>query len=87
VDPIALDIPTYFEIIKHPMDLGTVRSKLISGSYKDINAFAADVRLTFDNAMLFNPVGHWVHEMAKNLKSFFESNFQEHLSRTGKKQS
>jgi len=75
---------------------------MCAGSYKDINAFAADVRLTFgsqvafivvaltsvaDNAMLFNPVGHWVHEMAKNLKSFFESNFQEHLSRTGKKQS
>ena len=28
VDPVALNIPDYFRIIKHPMDLGTVRSKV-----------------------------------------------------------
>lgn len=25
VDPLALNIPDYFDIIKHPMDLGTIK--------------------------------------------------------------
>ena len=30
VDPVAQGIPDYFSVIKHPMDLGTVRAKLQS---------------------------------------------------------
>ena len=33
VDPVALQIPTYFDIIKHPMDLGTILHKLARGAY------------------------------------------------------
>jgi hypothetical protein len=28
VDPVALNIPDYFEIVKRPMDFGLIRSKL-----------------------------------------------------------
>lgn len=32
VDPDALGLPDYFEIIKHPMDLGTIRKGLESST-------------------------------------------------------
>ena len=32
VDPVALHIPDYFDIIKNPMDLGTIYSRLLSGA-------------------------------------------------------
>uniref|UniRef100_A0A0A8XYB5 Gte102 n=1 Tax=Arundo donax TaxID=35708 RepID=A0A0A8XYB5_ARUDO len=76
VDVVKLQIPDYFDIIKHPMDLGTVRKKLDSGSYKSPSDFAADVRLTFNNAMTYNPRGHAVHDMAIQLNKMFENRWR-----------
>lgn len=72
VDVVALKIPDYYTVIKHPMDLGTVKTKLTSGKYVDPWAFTADVRLTFSNAMTYNPRGNDVHIMAETLSKFFE---------------
>jgi hypothetical protein len=35
VDPVALDLPDYFQVVRRPMDLGTVHSGLAQGAYKD----------------------------------------------------
>ncbi|GKU92456.1 hypothetical protein SLEP1_g6178 [Rubroshorea leprosula] len=72
VDPVALKIPDYFSIITNPMDLGTVKSKLDKNTYLSIEDFAADIRLTFANAMLYNPPGNKVHQIAKELSDQFE---------------
>lgn len=72
VDVVKLNIPDYFTVIKHPMDLGTVKSKITAGEYTHPLDFAADVRLTFSNAMTYNPPGNDVHTMAKTLSKFFE---------------
>ncbi|XP_011024071.1 PREDICTED: transcription factor GTE8 isoform X3 [Populus euphratica] len=72
VDVVKLNIPDYFTIIKHPMDLGTVKSKIVSGEYFSPLGFAADVRLTFSNAMKYNPPGNDVHSMAETLSKYFE---------------
>ncbi|CAL5327404.1 unnamed protein product [Camellia sinensis] len=72
VDVVKLNIPDYFNVIKHPMDLGTVKSKLLSGEYSSLLGFAADVRLTFSNAMTYNPPGNHVHFMAETLSKYFE---------------
>ncbi|XP_011652479.1 transcription factor GTE10 isoform X1 [Cucumis sativus] len=72
VDVVKLNIPDYFTVIKHPMDLGTVKSKLTAGEYTHPLDFAADVRLTFSNAMTYNPPANDVHTMAKTLSKFFE---------------
>ncbi|KAJ3337893.1 hypothetical protein HDU91_001357, partial [Kappamyces sp. JEL0680] len=42
VDPVAFRIPTYFEVIKRPMDLGMVKKKLDAGEYDGDEDFAAD---------------------------------------------
>ena len=54
VDPQALGIPDYFEIVKRPMDLGTIRNNLMSGKYSDPWQYVDDVWLMFDNAWLYN---------------------------------
>lgn len=72
VDPVKLRIPDYFHIISHPMDLGMVKSKLQKDLYCNAEAFAGDVRLTFSNAMLYNPPGNPFHHMAENLNRIFE---------------
>ncbi|KAM7524939.1 hypothetical protein LguiA_014841 [Lonicera macranthoides] len=71
VDPVALGIPDYFSIISEPMDLGTIKSKLDRNLYFTVEEFAADVRLTFSNAMVYNPPSNGVHLMAKELDNIF----------------
>lgn len=67
VDPVELGIPNYPLVIKRPMDLGTVMSNLRGGAYYTAKACFADMALVFENAMLFNPLPHDVHKMAKDL--------------------
>lgn len=72
VDVKKLNIPDYHSIIKRPMDLGTIRSRLNKNWYKSPGEFAEDVRLTFKNAMTYNPKGQDVHHMAEQLLNIFE---------------
>ncbi|KAK9069297.1 hypothetical protein SSX86_013413 [Deinandra increscens subsp. villosa] len=72
VDIEKLKIPDYYTVIKHPMDFGTVKKNLNSGKYVDPWGFVADVRLTFSNAMTYNPPGNDVHIMAETMSKFFE---------------
>jgi hypothetical protein len=76
VDPVLFKIPDYFDVIHHPMDLGTVKKKLASKQYVSTDEFAADVRLTFSNAMKYNPPGNDVHEIAKELNGIFDSELE-----------
>ncbi|KAA8548201.1 hypothetical protein F0562_004538 [Nyssa sinensis] len=72
VDVVKLNIPDYFTVIKHPMDLGTIKSKIASCEYSSPLEFLADVRLTFSNAMTYNPPTNDVYIMANTLSKFFE---------------
>ena len=72
VDVERLGLHDYFIIISHPMDLGTVKSRLSKNWYKSPKEFAEDVRLTFRNAMTYNPKGQDVHVMAEELSALFE---------------
>lgn len=72
VDVKRLGLHDYFDIIKHPMDLGTVKARLTKNWYKTPREFAEDVRLTFHNALTYNPPGQDVHIMASELLGIFE---------------
>lgn len=52
VDPN--EVEEYYEIIKEPMDFGTMRAKLHEGMYKSLEQFEHDVFLISGNAMHFN---------------------------------
>eukprot|EP00252_Welwitschia_mirabilis_P026150 TRINITY_DN8441_c0_g2_i1.p1 TRINITY_DN8441_c0_g2~~TRINITY_DN8441_c0_g2_i1.p1 ORF type:complete len:605 (-),score=109.45 TRINITY_DN8441_c0_g2_i1:487-2301(-) len=76
VDYVGLGLHDYLTIIKQPMDLGTIKKKLHENQYSGPNEFAADVRLTFNNAMTYNPQGHDVHIMAEQLLQIFEEKWK-----------
>eukprot|EP00612_Vaucheria_litorea_P002687 CAMPEP_0171458830 /NCGR_PEP_ID=MMETSP0945-20130129/4356_1 /TAXON_ID=109269 /ORGANISM="Vaucheria litorea, Strain CCMP2940" /LENGTH=364 /DNA_ID=CAMNT_0011984725 /DNA_START=18 /DNA_END=1109 /DNA_ORIENTATION=+ len=75
VDPLVLCLPDYFNIIKHPMDLGTIRKKLDAGGYVALDAVADDIRLTFNNAMQYNTPGTEVYPVAEEMLRMFETMF------------
>ncbi|XP_064972732.1 transcription factor GTE4-like [Musa acuminata AAA Group] len=72
VDAKGLGLHDYYTIIKCPMDLGTVKSRFAKDWYSSPYEFAEDVRLTFRNAMTYNPKGQDVYVMAEQLLQIFE---------------
>uniref|UniRef100_A0A8C5MN91 Bromodomain containing 3 n=1 Tax=Leptobrachium leishanense TaxID=445787 RepID=A0A8C5MN91_9ANUR len=75
VDAEALELHDYHDIIKHPMDLSTVKKKMDIREYQDAQAFAADIRLMFSNCYKYNPPDHEVVAMARKLQDVFEMRF------------
>ncbi|XP_044938806.1 bromodomain-containing protein 3 isoform X1 [Mustela putorius furo] len=75
VDAEALELHDYHDIVKHPMDLSTVKKKMDSREYPDAQGFAADVRLMFSNCYKYNPPDHEVVAMARKLQDVFEMRF------------
>lgn len=60
VDPIAHQCPQYFDWIKEPMDLGTIKTRLNNGShYKSVLAIMRDVRLVWSNCRYRGPSTIW----------------------------
>lgn len=84
VDPVALGIPEYFNVVKKPMDIATLSDKLEKGQYSNIppsqamgrnpvtrmlnGPFRRDLERIFDNAMMFNPPDDWIYLAAAGIK-------------------
>jgi hypothetical protein len=58
------EVPGYYEVIKKPMDFGSMRQKVRDGAYghgqKAIAGLYSDFLLVFDNCALFNKKGEEV---------------------------
>ncbi|XP_072987912.1 uncharacterized protein [Typha latifolia] len=74
VDPDEL--PDYHEIIKHPMDFGTVRKKLSSGAYASLEQFEKDVFLISWNAMRYNAPDTIYFRQARAIQELAKKNFE-----------
>ncbi|EEC13782.1 conserved hypothetical protein [Ixodes scapularis] len=72
VDPLLLQIPDYFDIVKKPMDLSTIKRKLDTGQYQDPWQYVDDVWLMFDNAWLYNRKTSRVYRYCTKLSEEFE---------------
>ncbi|GAA96863.1 uncharacterized protein L969DRAFT_94877 [Mixia osmundae IAM 14324] len=70
VDPVALGIPTYFEIIprEDARDLSLIRRKLEADLYRSVGDLDADVRLMIFNCLKFNAPVPPVVAMAKDFE-------------------
>ncbi|XP_068160913.1 histone acetyltransferase p300 isoform X2 [Antennarius striatus] len=72
VDPQQLCIPDYFEIVKNPMDLSTIKRKLDTGQYQDPWQYVDDIWLMFNNAWLYNRKTSRVYKFCSKLAEVFE---------------
>lgn len=73
VDPVALNIPDYFNVVKTPMDLSTISKKLEAGEYTDAEGFVADVKLMLNNCFAYNHVDSAVTKMGRSLEKYFNT--------------
>jgi len=77
VDVVALGLRDYLDVIKEPMDLGSVKQKLDSGVYRKPEEFAHDIRLIFKNCVKYNSPDHEISKLAFALEKIFESKYAE----------
>ncbi|XP_071156069.1 bromodomain-containing protein 3-like isoform X2 [Mytilus edulis] len=75
VDAEMLGLHDYYEIIKKPMDLGSIKKKMDNREYKSPSEFADDTRLIFTNCYRYNPSDSDVVMMAKKLQDVFEMKY------------
>lgn len=79
VDPAYA--PDYYSIVKNPMDFGTIKKKLESGSYGDHEEFHSDMLLVRDNCRLYNPPGSVVRRDCDEVFAFYMSEYEKILER------
>jgi len=69
VQPEKLGIHDYFDIIKNPMDFGTIKEKLKQHQYYNMQHFLEDVELVFSNCILYNGEASQVSHMCKEVQA------------------
>lgn len=76
VDWRGLELWDYTQIIKKPMDLGTIKRKLERGQYATAAQCAADIRLVWKNCMTYNAEWSDFWLLARALSKRFEDRYR-----------
>ncbi|CCH44781.1 Histone acetyltransferase GCN5 [Wickerhamomyces ciferrii] len=71
------EIPDYYEVIKEPMDLSTMESKLENDHYSTLEEFVYDSKLIFNNCRKYNNETTTYFKNANKLEKFFDSKVKE----------
>ncbi|XP_038877862.1 bromodomain-containing factor 2 isoform X1 [Benincasa hispida] len=80
VNPVALGIPDYFDVIDTPMDFGTICSNLENGvKYMNSEDVFKDVRYIWENCYKYNNKGDYILDLMRRVKK----NFSKYWSAAG----
>uniref|UniRef100_A0A4W4H3N4 Uncharacterized protein n=1 Tax=Electrophorus electricus TaxID=8005 RepID=A0A4W4H3N4_ELEEL len=71
VDAVSLCLPDYYDIIKIPMDMGTIRKRLENGYYWNAQECIQDFNTMFTNCYIYNKPGDDIVLMAEALEKLF----------------
>jgi len=58
--------------VTHPIDLGTIKKQLESGSYRDVEHVKTDIARVWENCAIYNPKGSAIINMANTLAQVFD---------------
>ena len=83
VDPVALGLPDYFEVVEDPLDLGTIQRGIEQGFYlqpdrdgrSGLQRAMDDVAVVWANAILYNPPESPVSALAAEFKAAADAHF------------
>ncbi|CAK7268226.1 hypothetical protein SEPCBS119000_002950 [Sporothrix epigloea] len=75
VDPSSEGIPDYFDIIKRPMDLGTIKANLDEHLYESPEEFHADMRQIFSNVYAYWKRTDTIWGICERLEKTFEEKY------------
>jgi len=71
VDSVKLGIPDYHNIVRHPMDFGTIKKRLDNNYYWSAKECIKDFNTVFTNCYMYNKPGEDVTVMAQTLEKLF----------------
>jgi len=79
VDVEGLGLLDYLDIIKTPMDLGTVKKNLKANKYKFVEDAIVDIQLVWENCKTYNAQGSWIWKLADKLEKLTKKLVKTHL--------
>eukprot|EP00939_MAST-03C_sp_MAST-3C-sp1_P001372 g1372.t1 len=83
--PVTEDIaPNYFDVVKRPMDLSTMKAKVVNKKYATASEFRSDVALICFNALTFNPYESTMYKTANRFFARGLAVVSEYFPTTGK---
>ncbi|RXN37042.1 bromodomain-containing 2-like isoform X1 [Labeo rohita] len=71
VDAAKLNLPDYYNIIKQPMDMGTIKKRLENNYYRSANECLQDFNTMFTNCYIYNKPTDDIVLMAQSLEKAF----------------
>jgi hypothetical protein len=75
VDWKILGLHDYLQLVKKPMDLGTIKNKILANEYKSAEEVAGDIRLVWTNCMTYNQDGSEFYQLAETFAKKFEEKY------------
>ena len=72
-----LNLPDYPDIIKRPMDLRTIETKLNEGAYSNAIEFSSDMEVVLSNALQYNNPNSGIWSAAKTLQTIWKQKFHD----------
>ncbi|KAG8936747.1 hypothetical protein FRC02_012029 [Tulasnella sp. 418] len=83
-NPIKLsDAPDYPDMVKRPMDLKTIKTKIKDGTIKDSQDFQRDIYLMYANAIMYNRPDSDISRMAEEMMIETEGHIENHRQTEG----
>ncbi|KZT08941.1 uncharacterized protein LAESUDRAFT_675453 [Laetiporus sulphureus 93-53] len=74
--PDRREYPDYYQLIKQPIALSTLRKRLQGTYYRNVLDFRDDWRLMFNNARTYNQEGSWVYVDAEEMEKVFDAQYE-----------
>jgi hypothetical protein len=84
-DPVDWEGTDYLTVVKRPMDINTVRSRLVDDMYNSREECIQDIRLIWDNAKLYNDPNSKLYALACQMDESFEVMLKNAVTSEGNK--